>query len=231
MKYHRFIGNFVLQKGAVVRAGAEIAHQVREVLRRGIGDEVILSDGKGNEGFCKIIGFQDDSMDVEVVEVAENKLEPKVEVVLYASILKGENFEVVAQKATEAGVKSIVPIISKRTVKLDIREDRIVKIIREAAEQSGRAIVPVLNAPMQLQDGFAHAKNNAANYFFERGGEQFRGPAVKEGIVGIFIGPEGGWEPEEVEAAKAAGLTIAALGLLTLRAETAAIVASYLASN
>lgn len=72
------------------------------------------------------------------------------EVILYCAILKHENFELVVQKATEAGIKEIAPIITTRTIKLDIRKDRLEKIIKEAAEQSGRGVVPVWNWPLNL---------------------------------------------------------------------------------
>ena len=167
-------------------------------------------------------------------QIAKNTLEPYVDVYLYPSILKKENLELVAQKATEVGVKVIIPVISARTVKLNVRSERMVKIVREAAEQSGRAQVPMFHEPIELSEAFKHAKGNDLNIFFDPGGELFD---VRTTIprsarrIGIFIGPEGGWESGEIELARQHGCVITSLGKLILRAETAAVVAAYLAAQ
>ena len=155
-----------------------------------------------------------------------------VAAVLYCAILKRENFELVVQKATEIGVREIVPLITQRTVKLDIKEERLRKIITEAAEQSGRGRVPMLRQAMSFADALADAQRNDANFFFD-----ISDVIVEEGAIGdamrrgLFVGPEGGWSYEEVLAARAAGCHIISLGALTFRAETAAIIASYLGTR
>jgi len=232
MKLHRFIGNFDCGSDHIEITDADVVSQILRVLRLGVGDRLILSDGAGNECIGEIAERQKERVTIHIVERYKNTNESAVASVLYCAILKRENFELVVQKATEIGISEIVPVITQRTVKLDIKEDRLRKIIAEAAEQSGRGRVPILHAPMQFADALNDAKRNAVNLFFalsetsietvDLHGKQSRG---------IFIGPEGGWTEEEAAAARGAGCAVVSVGPLTLRAETAAIVAVYLGTR
>ncbi len=239
MKIYRFIGNFKLEIGCVKIMDAEIFHKVKNVLRLTIGEKIILGDGKKNEARAEIIGFGKNLIEAEVLEITENKNESEIVGLLYCSILKRENFEWVVQKATECGVKEIVPVISSRTVKLGIKEERFRKIILEAAEQSGRGELPVLGEPVKFEDALKNAEQNDLNLFFEMGYQilnqaDISGSGVKR--VGIFIGPEGGWSAEELEMIKIKAkedknYKLVGLGKTTLRAETAAVVASWMVAQ
>lgn len=235
MRLNRFFGDFDLEQKTLRISSGDFLHQVKNVLRLEKGEEIILADGRGKEASAKITEYGKDFIEVEISEIGENGNEPDKRIILYCSILKRENFELVAQKAVEVGVSEIVPTISGRTVKTGLKYDRLQKIIKEAAEQSGRGIVPVLREAMKFNDALAGAKENAENILFDMSGPKFVISDItnlgqrQKSQVGIFIGPEGGWSGEEISAAKGEGFQIASLGKLTLRAETAAIVASYLA--
>lgn len=231
MKIHRFITDIVLKEGRVTIDDPNLASQIGRVLRLAVGDVVILGDGTGKEGCGQIARLGKNIVEVDVQEISENTNEPTHETVLYVAILRRENFETVVQKATEVGVTEIIPLITARTVKQGFKQDRLEKIIREAAEQSGRGVVPLVHEPLTFQEALAHAQGNAKTFFFDIGDEvtPFDTFAhVEQGRHGLFIGPEGGWSAEESAHAREADLTIASLGPLTLRGETAAIVASYL---
>ena len=229
MKLHRFFGNFNFSDKKIRVTDAEILNQLKNVLRFKAGSEIILCDGKIKEALCMITDLGKDFIDLEILEINENKSEPKKETVLYCSILKKENFELGVQKSVEVGVKRIVPIIASHTVKLGVKTDRLEKIIKEAAEQSGRGILPVLSGVLELEKALNEAKINDFNLFFDVSGEEFSEIKVppKSGKIGIFIGPEGGWSDEEIALAKKSGFQIASLGKLVLRAETAAIASIY----
>lgn len=237
MRLNRFFGDFDLAQKILRISDGDFLHQVKNVLRLGAGEEIILADGQGKEAIAKISRYGKDFAEIEILEVKQNQNEPEKRVILYCSILKRENFELAVQKAVEAGVSEITPIISGRTVKTGLKYDRLEKIIKEAAEQSGRGIVPVLREATKFNDALAGAKENTANILFDLSGAKFvRSDCTNLGQqekirVGIFIGPEGGWSEEEIGAAKEAGFKILSLGKLTLRGETAAIVASYLVYN
>ncbi len=244
MRLHRFFGDFDLaptpnlvwglkQKSLQI-SDRDFLHQTRDVLRLKKGEEIILVDGRGQEAEAKIIEYNKDFVAVEVLAIKQNQNEPGRRVLLYCSILKREHFELVAQKATEVRASEIVPIICQYTVKTGLKYDRLRKIIKEAAEQSGRGILPILHEALIFSEAVKEAENNNINLFFDRRGEKFTTCHVvnlKKNKIGVFIGPEGGWSKEEIAAAKKAGFKIASLGKLTLRAESAAIVAVYLASG
>lgn len=233
MRLHRFIGNFSLEQDHFKIHDEEVLNQVRNVLRFKEGDSLILADGKLNEAVAKITGIDKKFIEVEALERSVNKKESAVYGILYCSILKRENFEWVCQKATECGIKEIVPVISARTVKLGFKKERLEKIIREAAEQSGRGELPVLAEAVKFEPAIEKARENDLNLFFEMDSPMIGKEQIgKAGKVGIFIGPEGGWSEEELElvkneAGKSDKFKMAGLGRTTLRAETAAVVASW----
>lgn len=225
---HRFIGKFPLEVKQFWIADQGLTHQVREVLRLLPGEEIILSDGKNLEARAEIVSFDKEAVEVRILEVLTGSAEPGTKVILYLAILKKENFELVAQKAVEVGVSKIVPIITGRTVKFGIRRDRLEKIIKEAAEQSGRTLLPELGEETDFKDAVAEAGENKLNVFFNIGEKQLNLPkGIRGKTIGIFIGPEGGWDELEMKSAKSAKFVPAGLGKLTLRAETAAIVGVY----
>lgn len=239
MKIHRFIGDFKLKIGDFKLEDEGLFNQAKNVLKLKIGEKIILGDGLKNEGIAEIKEYGRDSVRVEIVEIQENKNEPESDVSLYCAILKRENFELVVQKATEIGVREIVPIITARTLKLDVRKDRLEKIIKEAAEQSGRGTVPVLRDPVDIEEVIKEDFKNQLNLFFDKSGLPVdRSESFEElkrlsymGRIGVWIGPEGGWTDQEVESVGRSNFKIINLGKLTLRAETAAIVATYIVVN
>lgn len=233
MKLQRFIGNFDFSKSLVQIKDKELVNQIKNVLRFRQGFEFLLGDGKLSEARVKISKIADDLIEAEVIEVSKNKNEPLKQVILYCAILKRENFEIIAQKATEVGVKEIVPIISARTIKLNLSQERLKKIIKEAAEQSGRGMVPVLRPPAEFKKALDMTKSNDLNLFFDSSGQEQEVEFGQAEEIGIFIGPEGGWESKELELIRRQGnnFKIISLGKLTLRAETAAIIACHVALN
>ncbi len=254
MRRHRFIGHFDLTQPALAINDSEFYNQIKNVLRLAPGEELILADGNENEAHAIISTIEPGVITVKLNRLQHNTNEPTRSVTLYCAILKRENFEWVVQKATEVGVKTIVPITTKRTIKLGLRPDRLEKISKEAAEQSGRGVVPQLHATLTFDQAIAHAQSNAQNYFLDVNGipssvianpfdgirvnsaKQSQDPDCRvattprnDNSVGIFIGPEGGWDPAEIEIARLKNFIITSLGPLTLRAETAATIAAYLA--
>ena len=205
------------------------ARQISSVLRLRTGDRVIVLDGTGIE---YVVRLTDDGGIVE--ERRQNRSEPSVTVSLYQGILKRTRLEMVLQKCTEIGVSRFVPIHTTRSVPAEPSEPKLRRyqaIVREAAEQSGRGKIPAIGAPMTYRDALKDAT--------QRGPvivpwEEAQGLTLQESAlpsareVGLVIGPEGGFSSEEIEDARAMGAQVITLGPRTLRAETAAIVASGL---
>lgn len=235
MRSHYFISDFDFSGKNIKIIEPDLVNQFRNVLRFSIGDKIILGNGKMNEVLAEIKEINKDFIIAEIIEIRLNKNEAQKEIVLYCAILKRENFELVCQKAVEVGVCEIIPIICERTVKFGLKDERLKKIIKEAAEQSGRGIIPKLSQTISIGKATEQAKNNDFNLFFDTSGtdlEKIKLALDKTKRIGIFIGPEGGWSEQEIEIARnKENFKIVSLGKLTLRAETAAIVTAYLASN
>ena len=121
-----------------------------------------------------------------------------------------------------------MPVLAKRTVKMNLRSDRLEKIIREASEQSGRGIVPRLHSVAGFEAALNHAKeNNQVNFFLDVSGHGIDNSKPTKLQTGVFVGPEGGWDNSEIEKAQEIGFEVVSLSKLILRAETAAILGVY----
>jgi len=229
MKRHRFFLEHISKHTQAIE-DRELCHQISRVLRLGTGEEIVLCKGDGKEYVFRLEYIGHHEIRGSIVAIQENRNEPSVDVTLYCALLKRENFELVVQKATEVGVATIVPVITERTVKTSSNTQRLEKILREAAEQSGRAHIPKLCDALRLPDALKRVGIHDGALFFDASGEAYQeriARSVKTNIC-LFIGPEGGWSESELQLARGSGCKIASLGSLTLRAETAAIVASYL---
>ncbi len=222
MRTHRFFSQEKLggTTSTLITCGP-LVNQLKNVFRLTKGDEIILFDNSGYD-FRAVIGdYEKDSVSLTIIEKNENTVLPTRETYLFASLVKKDTFEWIAQKATELGVSHIIPIVSSRSEKKDLNIERIQKIIIEAAEQSGRGTLPILYEITELDSAltnYAHVKSIA-----------WHTQAVKfvsqdlEGAIGAYIGPEGGWSQEELELFKKHGVHTRSLGPQVLRSETAVI--------
>ena len=219
---------------------AEETRHARDVLRLQSGDEIFVFDGAGREFHCAIQTIDRDAAKLSVItEVEPARPESSLDLTLAIALLKGEKFDLVIQKATELGVKRIVPLDTERAdVRLrdndgaNKRVARWRRIALEAAKQTGRACVPEIAAPLTLSLLLTSAVDDNENVtrlmFSERGGRSLAEAtnnfsATPGGIIAV-VGPEGGWIDDEIELAHEAGWEIVTLGGRTLRAETAGII-------
>ena len=226
-----------------VTLSAEETRHLRDVLRLHSGDEISVFDGAGREFHCAIETVTRDSTNLVVItKVEPARPESPLHLTLAIALLKGEKFDLVIQKATELGVKCIVPLTTERAdVRLRDSGDSKKRVARwqrialEAAKQTGRACVPEVTAPLTFNSllmmwavGEKKAPTNTARLMFsEREGgslsEVTSSIAEQPGKIVALVGPEGGWTDEEIELAREGGWEIVPLGGRTLRAETAAI--------
>lgn len=232
MKIHRFIGAFSLEKDHLTLTDPALVHQMGRVLRLQVGESVILCDGQGTDAQGVIELIDKKTVVVEIRERRANVSEPTRHVILCLAMLKREHLELAVQKATEVGVSEIIPLITARTIKQNANVERLQIIAREAAEQSGRGRVPVVHEPTSFDEVCKKAEGQSQSFFFDLHAPilDTRYP-ILDTPIRLFIGPEGGWTPEERKQAESQGLIIAGLGPRTLRGETAAMIASYLACN
>ncbi|TSC56721.1 MAG: 16S rRNA (uracil1498-N3)-methyltransferase [Parcubacteria group bacterium Gr01-1014_18] len=234
MKLHRFYIDHPLDQEFFEIIDEEILHQAKDVFRFASGDNFVLWNGRGREILAVLDDYTKGALSVHSVQSIENKNELPVRLVLYCAVLKADHFEWVVEKTTEIGVSLIVPILSERTVKMNLRADRLAKIAKEAAEQSCRAKVPGIAVPISLDKAIAEF-GEGMNYVFHSGPNLQSIQLNKksdQGSVGLWIGPEGGWSEAEIKKFEYLGssrkdFSFASLGKTILRAETAAICACF----
>ena len=229
---NRFFLDEKLDTNILVIKDKAILHQLRSVLRLRKGDLVgffnNLNDQQGFDFVAELKNIERTSANFLIKEKKENIREPNKKLVLYQSLVRKERFEQVLQHGTEVGISEFIPIISKRAGKKSLQNERCQKILREASEQSGRAIVPKLLLVTDFKKAIEQAKDSGFKTYFAHTEEKdHRIYGAGDRNVNLFIGPEGGWDDSEVYAMQRAGFIPISLGRLTFRAETAAIVASY----
>ena len=214
-----------------IHLDGDTAYQIRAVLRLRPGDEIIVLDNSGLEWQIALTEVNKNNVQGQIISQKSCQSEPKFDLSLYQATLKGQKFEWILQKGTELGVSGFVPIICQRSVVRDLavlakRQTRSQQIIREAAEQSGRGRLPWLQQPYPFGEAMAQVP---AKDLIIIPWEEATGLSLKQvltaahGSIALFIGPEGGFAPEEIELAQRSGAMIVTLGPRILRAETAAI--------
>lgn len=228
--------------------GPDVNH-IKNVLRMKIGEELNVSDGISDQEIrCGIVEFTDDTVECEIRFIKEADHELPSKVYLFQGLPKADKMETIIQKNIELGVYEIVPVAMKRcVVKLDDKKasgkiSRWQGIAEAAAKQSKRGVIPEIKAPMSFKEAVKYAKGNCdvmlLPYELSEGMDATRDllGSIKPGqSVAIFIGPEGGFDPEEVSFAQNEGFEPITLGKRILRTETAGMcvmsVLMYLLEN
>ncbi len=227
-----YISKSMINENKAIITGDEAKH-ISRVLRMKKGDEVTLCDGEGNFYDAVLTDFNEKEVTADILSQRVAETEAKVKITLYQGVPKNPKLETIVQKAVEIGVVKIVPVTTKRAVaKLDKKEkiDRLQKIALEAAKQSKRGIVPTVCPCMSFKDAVNEAKQAELAIIPY---EEERENSLKEVLTGkkaqtvsIMIGPEGGFDTEEIELALANGITPVTLGKRILRTETAGLAVS-----
>jgi len=229
-----FIPTEQISANTVILKGTD-RHHLLNVMRRDIGSKITVLDGKGAEYVAVIKEIGPDSVVGEIVATVARAAEPRLKIRLAQSLPKADKFELLLQKNTEIGVGIFQPVLTERsTIKLDPgaaqkKEERWRKIIQEAAEQSGRQVIPQLEPVRNWPEVLAALPNGLCLIPWE--GEQEASlkkilantPEFPE-LVTILIGPEGGFSQAEVNQARERGAIPVTLGPRILRTETAGLV-------
>lgn len=235
MARHRFYSSPTAIDGSLVVLSASETHHLANVLRLEVGDQAFVFDGLGREYRCRVAGLRDKRATLEIVAAVTGRVESPMRLTLAQALAKAEKFDLIVQKATELGVSSIVPLVTRRSeVKLTgeaaaKRLKRWRQISLEASKQCGRRTLVEIRDPLAAKDLPSHVhKSETVFVFSERDGAPITKvlpPTPASMSVSAVIGPEGGWSDEEVELFEQAAFEIVTLGPRILRTETAAIVA------
>lgn len=230
--YRFYISENQLRENQIAIAGSDVNH-IRNVLRLEVGDWVVACDGKNRDYVCRIQDVDRDVVLLHVEKVRPTGTELPVRITLFQGIPKKDKMEFIIQKSVELGVYEIVPVMMKRcVVKLDDKkakkkQERWQDIAEAAAKQCDRGVIPVVHEPVTMEEAIDMAREldyNMIPYELQDGIDRSReivAHACTQDTVGIFIGPEGGFEADEVEQAVACGMEAMTLGKRILRTETA----------
>jgi 16S rRNA (uracil1498-N3)-methyltransferase len=232
MKIHRFclpeLKDSKSEVGAIFEiTEKETVHQLKDVFRFEAGDLVNIFDGEGAEVQAEILSLSKSLANFKITKVFSSSeiLTQRKDLTLAFALLKNDHTEMVLEKCTELGVTTFQPLLTDRTIKTGFRRDRLEKIIKEAAEQSGFVRLPKLAEPIKLESYIQ--KIGVGNVFvMDMDGEKLPdfNESSQDGVV-VLVGPEGGWSDSERELFKSLHLTTFSLAPQTLRAETACIAA------
>jgi len=221
-KLHRFFIPHIPETASLELTDPKLVHHVRTVLRYENGESFIIFAAGGNDIVVTITGISKKSISVSVIRTIPARPHPARDVIAAISIIKRDLFELVVQKLTELGVTAVVPVRSDRTIKQSVRIDRLEMIAIEAMEQSGGNVPVRIYEPMILQDCLA-----AFPYPSVVCDPRTTGIFEGEQKVVMYIGPEGGWSPADLDTFEHHGTYTMTLGTTILRTETAAIVGAY----
>ena len=231
--YHFFVSPSQIGEKEIYIEGKDVNH-IKNVLRMKIGEELSIGNGvDGNEYRCSVSAFEEERVILNIHFIKRDGVEAPAEICLFQGLPKNDKMELIIQKCVELGVCEIVPVSMKRcVVKLDEKKEKSKRerwqsISEAAAKQSKRAVIPQIGKVMTMKEAIGRAKEFdlvILPYECADSMEETRKvlEEIKPGMkIAIFIGPEGGFEEEEVLLATDAGAKTISLGKRILRTETA----------
>lgn len=234
MRLHRFyLTEEVGTKSEIKINSVELIDQIRKVFRLKTGDSVVIFDSSGFDYECTIAGIEKEGITLSVKKMMRSRFMPSINVYLFASVVKKDTFEWIVEKATELGVTHIIPVISERSEKKNLNENRLKKIAIEASEQSGRGNVPKIFEVQTIEKGIQYISeinlDKTVDKVLQKIAFHTSAPHIsvedlgKDCDTAIFIGPEGGWSEREIEMFHKNKIEVVSIGNQVLRAETAVV--------
>jgi 16S rRNA (uracil1498-N3)-methyltransferase len=224
------MANTDLAVGTVFALDKDAAKYLIHVLRRDVGDQLVVFNGDGNNYLSSIVAAGSKPQ-IKVETCTENLSESKLDLTLVQALAKGSKLDLVIQKATELGVRRIVPVVAERSI-MQIDADRQQKKLNHwrgvavsASAQCGRSVIPDIETPARLADWFQRA-GTAGLLLHPTGHQSISSVTVKDQTCTLFVGPEGGFSDRELAAARDVGIQFATCGPRILRTETAGFTAT-----
>lgn len=230
--YRFYVSSGNINGNKINITGPDVNH-IKNVLRLGNGDWIIACDGNGTDYVSRISAIETGCVKLDVQKIQGTDTELKTKIVLFQGVPKNDKMDFIIQKTVELGVSEIVPVLMKRCVvrlnrdKASKKKERWQAVAEAAAKQSGRGIIPEVHIPVTMEEAFdiaAGLEYNMIPYELQDGivkSREILNEACNKKSAGIFIGPEGGFEKEEVAQAVNLGIHPVTLGKRILRTETA----------
>lgn len=230
-----YVKSSQIEADRITITGSDVNH-IKNVLRMVPGEQMILCDGEGTDYCCTIEELNFDTVIARIGKQNESETELPAKLYLFQGIPKKDKMELIVQKAVELGVYEIIPVAMKRCVarledrkKEEKKRERWQSIALSAAKQSCRGIIPKVSPAMSFKEAIAFARtldDTIVPYEQSEGihdSYEIMEKACEQKKIGIFIGPEGGFDDEEIDWIKKEGMKPVTLGKRILRTETAGL--------
>jgi len=231
--HHFFVSPDQIGEKKIIITGSDVNH-IRNVLRMTAGEQIIVRSGEDSKEYrCEILSLEKERIEAGIMWVQETGVELPSRIYLFQGLPKSDKMEMIIQKAVELGVYEIIPMATRRAVvKLDKKKEeskrkRWQSISESAAKQSKRMVIPKISPVMSFREAVEYAGSLDVKLLpyelasgMEDTREQIRSIVPGQSIA-VFIGPEGGFAPEEAEYAIENDLHPVTLGKRILRTETA----------
>lgn len=234
--YHFFVEESAFADGYIYITGDDVNH-MKNVLRMNVGEQIIISKRNDNQDvdyYCSVEQITQEEIAARIDWTEEGRELPN-KIYLFQGLPKGDKLELIIQKGVELGAYEIIPVaMSRSVVKLDAKKEagkikRWQAISESAAKQSKRSIIPAVKPVMTVEEALKYAKELDVKLLPYENADGIDGTRRRISQIGqgesiaVFIGPEGGFSPKEVELCKAEGFYPVTLGKRILRTETAGL--------
>ena len=208
------------------------ANHIGNVLRMQPGQPLIVFNGQGGEFQCEIIAANKKNVSIRALGFSSDNRQSTLHTHLGQVISRGDRMDYALQKAVELGVSEITPLFSMRCevkltgARLDKKRQQWEHLVISACEQSGLNIIPKLNHPVPANEWFSQTEGSF-KWLLHPGETPLHNllSDEKPASICLAIGPEGGFEPQEIEHANQSGFQAVAIGPRVLRTETAPVAA------
>lgn len=232
--HHFFVGPAQILADQITVTGFDVNH-IKNVLRMRIGEQAVLSSQTGKDYLCETAKISSDQVLFHILEEREESTELPSDLFLYQGLPKGDKLELIIQKAVELGVRRVIPVSTRRVVvRLDEKKEaaknrRWNAVAESAAKQSKRQVIPQVAPVLTFKEALKEAEDcdlKLIPYECAAGMDETRRllASARAGMkVAVFIGPEGGFDEEEISLAAEYGVQPVTLGRRILRTETAGL--------
>lgn len=230
-----YVENSQIFEDKIIITGSDVNH-IKNVLRMEKGENIVICDGQGKDYYCAVAELSQNEVVADILEINDTETELDTKIYLFQGLPKKDKMELIIQKAVELGVHEIIPVSMKRCVakiedgkKEKKKLERWRSISTSAAKQSGRGIIPNIHGVVTFDEAIAMSKELEYSIVPYEQADGIEGShaivkeACKHKSIGVFIGPEGGFDDAEIEKVLSAEFQTITLGKRILRTETAGL--------
>lgn len=223
-KFNFFISPEDIREDKILVKEKELVRRISKVLRLKINDKVNFLDNQGNIYNSKLKKISSSEIEAEIIN--KQLIKQDFALNLYPSIIKKQDFELIAEKTAEIGISSLTPLIAERSQFKTINLERLKKIVKQAAEQSKKIVIPKINSPVTIEK----INQGLKIVLFQEGKNilEIKDKIKSSNEISLITGPEGDFTEKEIEFFKKNNFELISISNSTLKSETAAILSCFI---